>query len=174
MIASSSFCGPADGQLREPRLAAASRAVKGRDELAVGGGCDEPVADLAGELGRLRPARGDHDLGRLLGQRVETGVLDRVVRPPVARQAALPELAHHLHRLAEHLATDEGRRPPVSEHVLVEVLPGADAEEEPSRQHRRARRGRLRDDRRVHPDHRARHPCPDPQPLGLHGDATEH
>ena len=40
--------------------------------------------------------------------------------------------------------------------MLVQVLAGADAEEEPAGQHRRRRRGRLGDDRRMDPDGRAR------------------
>src|SRR5215210_954993 len=56
--------------------------------------------------------------------------------------APLPEEAHDLYGLFEHLQAHVGGRPAVPEDVLVEVLAGADAKGEASPQHdRRGRRG---------------------------------
>ena len=71
--------------------------------------------------------------------------------------AALPELAHHCHRFLQHLEPDVRRWPSVTEDVLVERFAAAHAEREPPRQHRRRRRGRVGDDRRVRADQGARH-----------------
>ena len=88
------------------------------------------VADPARELGRERLRRRDRDRRRLVGQRVEPRVLDRVVRAAVRLVAALPEQAHHLDRLLEHLEPLVRRRPARAGDVLVQVLARADAEEE--------------------------------------------
>ena len=58
--------------------------------------------------------------------------------------------------------------------MLVQVLARTDAEEEPTREHRRCRRGRLGDDRGMDPQDRARHPRADDEPLGGRRDAPEH
>ena len=58
--------------------------------------------------------------------------------------------------LLEHLEPLLVARPAVAEDVLVQVLAGADAEEEPARHERGARRRSLRDDRGMDPDQRAR------------------
>ena len=49
-----------------------------------------------------------------------------------------------------------GARPALAEDVLVQVLAGADAEEEAARHHRGDGRRRLGDDRRVDADHAGR------------------
>ena len=71
--------------------------------------------------------------------------------------AALPERAHDLDRLLEHLEPHVGRRPGVAEDVLVERLAGADAEPEAAVEQDRRRRRGLRDDRRVDAHRRAGH-----------------
>jgi hypothetical protein len=67
-----------------------------------------------------------------------------------------PQPADDLDRLLEHLQAHVGRRPGVAEDVLVQRLPRADAELEAPAEHHGRRRRRLRDDRRVHPQRRAR------------------
>jgi hypothetical protein len=99
------------------------------------------------------------------------GVVAAAMRPD---DIAGPQRAHDLHRLLEHLAAHRGGRPAVAVHGLVEPLAGADAEEEPARHHRRCRRGRVGDDRRVRADRRARHRGPDPDALGDLRDRAEH
>ena len=123
---------------------------------------------------RARPrsaAARDDDVGRLVGQRVEARVLDRVVLAAVALDAALPEEPDHRDGLLQHLEPLVPRRPAVAEDVLVQVLAGADAEEEAARHHRRRGRRRLGDDRRVDADRRAGDAGAEPQPLGRVGDA---
>ena len=73
----------------------------------------------------------------------------------VVGEVALPQLAHHLDGLLEHLQPDVLARPAVAEDVLVERLAGADAQGEPAVElHGGGRRG-LGHDRRVHPHGRA-------------------
>ena len=128
----------------------------------------------SGELCRVRLRGGDDDRRRLVGQRVDAGLLDRVVLAAVGLVATPPELADRVDRLLEHLEPLVRRRPLRARHVLVEVLAGADAEEEPPAQHHLRRRRRLGDDRRVDPDQRARDRRPEADPLGRRGDAADH
>ena len=75
----------------------------------------------------------------------------------MAELRTLPEPAHDLDRLLEHLQPHVGLRPAVAEDVLVERLAAADAEREAALEQDGRRRGRLGDDRGVDPDGRARH-----------------
>jgi hypothetical protein len=61
----------------------------------------------------------------------------------------------------------------VADHVLVESLPGSDAEGEPAIGEDRCGRGGLRDDRRVVSDERAGHPGGEHDPVGARGDRGE-
>ena len=69
--------------------------------------------------------------------------------------AALPEQADDLDGLFEHVLALVRCRPAGPDHVLVEVLAGAHAEEEATRHHRSCGGGRMGDDRRVGADGRA-------------------
>ena len=80
-------------------------------------------------LGRSRRRRSRH---RLVGQRVDARVLARCSACRGAVSLALPQLAHDLDGLLEHLQPYVGLRPRVAEDVLVERLAGADAEHEPA------------------------------------------
>ena len=104
------------------------------------------------ELCGLRLRCSDVDLDLLVGQRVHARVVDGVVLAAMRLLAALPQQAHHLDGFLEHLEPLVRQRPAVAEHVLVEVLAAADAEEEAARHHRGDGCGRLRDDRRVDAD----------------------
>ena len=79
------------------------------------------------------------------GQVVDARVLDGVVAAVVAVLAALPQRAHDLDRLLEHLQAHVGLGPVVAEDVLVERLAAADAEVEAPPVQDRAGRGGLRD-----------------------------
>src|SRR3954463_11312969 len=68
--------------------------------------------------------------------------------------AALPEKSDHLDGFLEHVEALIRKRPAATEHVLVEVLPGADAEEEPPRHHAAHCCCSLRDDRGMDTDDR--------------------
>ena len=95
--------------------------------------------------------------------------------PRNRRVVALPELAHDLDRLLEHRDALVGRGPADAGDVLVQVLAGADAEEEAAGpHHRRARRRGLRDDRRVDADQRAGDARAEPEALGRLRDAADH
>jgi hypothetical protein len=96
-----------------------------------------------------------------------------VVLAPVAVQLALPQPAHDLDRLDEHLGTVVIDRPVIAEDVLVEVLAGPDAEEESAVEEVGGRRRGLRDDRRMGPDHRTGHAGADLQRGGLTRNAAE-
>ena len=65
-------------------------------------------------------------------------------------------------------------RPALADHVLVEVLPGAEAEREAPVGEDLQRRGLLRDDRRVVAQGRAGHVGHQLDPLGRLGDRAEH
>ena len=84
---------------------------------------------------------------------------------PVRDLLAGPQLPDHVHRLLQQLEPLPRQRPARTGDVLVEVLARADAEEEAAPHHARDRRGRLRDDRRVDPDERARDTRPHADPL---------
>jgi hypothetical protein len=58
--------------------------------------------------------------------------------------------------------------------VLVQVLSGAETEQEAARHERRARRRRLGDDGRVDADERARDPGSQLKPLGRLRDRPDH
>ena len=72
------------------------------------------------------------------------------------------QLADDLDRFLEHLEPLVGPRPAVAEHMLVEILARADAEEEASIQQHLCRRGGVGDDRGMDADQRARNSGPDP------------
>src|SRR5438105_15742112 len=109
----------------------------------------------------------------MLGKRVDTRMVDGVMTAAVRLLAALPEQPHHLDGFLEHLEPLVRQRPAVAEHVLVQVLARADAEEESSGHHRRHGRGRLRDESRMLADERARHAGADADLLGRLRDAAE-
>src|SRR5438477_2305023 len=138
---------PADLYLDVSRFSRAARAVVCGDDLTIGVCRDEAVGDTARDPRHFRSTRRDVNRRRCLAERVKTRVLDGEVCPAVALLSSAEEEAQHLDRLFEHLAACRERRPAAADHVLVQVLTGADAEEEaPVEHHRRCRRG-LRDDR---------------------------
>src|SRR2546423_34267 len=105
-----------------------------------------PRTAAGGPLGAPRSRSGNDDLGQRVGQVVDPGVLDRVVAPMVALHPAFPQPADDLDRLLEHLRSDVVLGPAVAEDVLVEVLAGADAQEEATRHQRSDRRRSLGND----------------------------
>lgn len=144
----------ADLDMARPVLAAGRPVVL--DQVGVGLRGDHRVAGARRELRRAGPARSNHDRRRLVGQREQLRVLHDVVRAAVVADAAPPQQPDHGDRLLEHLETRAARRPACADDVLVQILPGAEPEHEASRQQGRGRRGRLRDDRGVDADRRAR------------------
>src|SRR5437763_16887625 len=96
---------------------------------------DEAGADAAGDLRRLGSARRDIDRRRSLAERIEARVLDGEVRTAEAPLSAAEEQAHHLDRLLEHLAARLEWRPAATDDMLVQVLPGADTQEESAIEH---------------------------------------
>ena len=165
--------GPADPDLSVPRAIAAAGAVL-LDGFLVRLGGDECVTRATCQLSRFRPGRRDGDRDRMLGQRVERRVVDRVVLAAVGLLAAVPEEADHLDRLLEHLDPLVGRGPAGARDVLVQVLTCTEPEREPARQHRADGSGGLRDDRRMRPDQRARDAGRKLDPLGCLRDPAQH
>ncbi|MCO5553511.1 hypothetical protein L7F22_007033 [Adiantum nelumboides] len=133
---------------------AAGRGV-GVDEVGAGLGGEQTIAQLTGDPGRLRPARGDDDVRQRLRQVEHLRVLDREVLAAVGPVPAGPQQPDDLQCLAEHLVPDADDRPRMPGDVLGEPLTGADAEDEPAVGEQRGRRGGLGDDRRVVADRRA-------------------
>jgi hypothetical protein len=75
----------------------------------------------------------------------------------VQDELAGPERAHDRDGFLEHLEPHGRRRPAVGEDVLVQVLAGADPEEEAAVEHQRRRGRSLGHDRRVDANGRAGH-----------------
>jgi hypothetical protein len=87
--------------------------------------------------------------------------------------AARPQQPDDLQGLAEQLVPDAHRRPAATHHVLVEPLPGPDAEgEAPVAEQRGGGRG-LGDDRRVVAEERAGDAGGQLDPLGAGGDRAQ-
>src|SRR5882762_888237 len=126
---------PADLHLDVSRFPRAAGAVVRRDDLAIGVRGDEAIGDAASDSGHFRSTRRDIDRRRCLAERVETRVLDGEICPAVALLSSPEEEAQDLDRLFEHLAARRQRRPAAADHVLVQVLAGADAEEEATVEH---------------------------------------
>src|SRR5919204_4427207 len=162
--------GVADVKLAVARLVL----TEGLHQILVGGDRDQGVSGPTGELRGVWLRSGDGDLGRLVRKREDPGLLDGVVLAAVALVAALPEEAHDLDRLLEHLQPRLRPRPARARDVLVQLLAGADAEEEAAVHHGRARRGRLGADRRGDADRGARDASAEPDPLRCFGDAADH
>jgi hypothetical protein len=137
------------------------------DRLFVGRGRAEAVADPRGELDRLRAEARDEHGRRLVGQVVDAGVLDGVVAAMMAALAALPQRAHDLDGLLEHLEAHVDLGPAVAEDVLVERLAAAHAEVEAPLEQNGARGRGLGDDRGVDADGRAGDAGRDREPRGL-------
>ena len=111
-------------------LARPARALERRDDVCVGRGRDEAVADAARELRGVRLRCGDEDVDAAVRDVVDAGVVDGVVLAAVRLLAALPEEPEDADRFLEHLEALVRERPAAAEHVLVEVLAAADSEEE--------------------------------------------
>src|SRR5436189_17597 len=88
----------ADVQLPVARLVLAERLY----ELLIRSDGDQGVADAARQLGRVLLRGCDGDLRRLVREREDSRLLDRVVLAVVRLVAALPEQAHDLDRFLEH------------------------------------------------------------------------
>jgi hypothetical protein len=87
--------------------------------------------------------------------------------------AALPQLPHQRDGFLEHLEPLVGRGPLRPEHVLVQVLTCADAQEEAAGHQARDRRRGVRDDRRVDANQRARDARADTEALRVLRDRSE-
>src|SRR3954468_10878506 len=143
------------------------------DDVAVWRRRNQPVADPARELCGVRLSGRDENARQFVGEVVDACVIDRVVLAAVGLLTALPEEADHLHCFLEHLEALIRKRPTIAEHVLVEVLAGADTEEEPPGHHAADCRRGLRDYRRMNADDRRRHAGPDADALRGLGDTSE-
>ena len=163
----------ADRELAIPWLVLAARLLEQLEQLRLRARADQAVADPAGELGRLGRACCDHDRDRIVGQRVDARPLDGVVGAPPRRQLARPQLAHERDRLLEHVEAKVGWRPTVTQHVLVQVLAGADAQEEAAGQHRCGCGGGLRHDRGMDAHRGTGDARADLELVGDGGDATQ-
>jgi hypothetical protein len=158
--------GVADRDLSVARLAPAAARRELLDHLRFRSHTDEAVADSTRERGDLVAVGGDVQLRRFGRQRVQPRLLDGEVGAAMTLLAALPQQADHFDRFLEHLQAHGPFRPRIAVDVLVQVLAGADAEEEAPGHQRRRRRRRLRDDRRMDPPDRTRDAGAEPQPAG--------
>jgi len=113
-------------------------------------------------------------ISTLFGQVPDPCGVHAEVLPVVRHQVAAVELADHLDRLREHVLADVDARPALPDDVLVEVLPGAEAEGEPAVGEDLERRGLLGHDGRVVAQDRAGHVGHQLDPLGHLGDGAEH
>ena len=99
----------------------------------------------------------DGDRYAAVGRVPEPGRVDaEVVALPGGQLSGL-QLTDDRRRLDEHVLALVDRRPALAGDVLVEVLPGAEAEDEPAVREQLQRRGLLRHHRRVVADDRAGH-----------------
>src|SRR5919112_1210327 len=139
----------------------------------VGCGGDVAVADAGGQADRLGPQGRDQHRRRAVRQGVDAGVLDLIEAAVMADEAALPELAHDLHGLFEHLQAGVDPGPAVAEDVLVEVLAAADPEPEAALQGQGGGGRGLGEDGRVDADRGAGDPGGDRE-AGGGGDPADH
>jgi hypothetical protein len=166
--------GPAHVQLADPWFAAAAGRFERIHDVRVRGEADQAVAEPAGEFGAT-PAAGSHDDRRGLGRpSVELGVLDGEVGAAVVDLVALEQPTDQRDCFLEHLPAFRCCRPAEAGHMLVQAFPGADAEEEAARHHRRDGRGGVCYHGRVHAQDRRGDAGADPQPSRFPGDAAEH
>ena len=132
------------------------------------------VVGQRGEPGdRLLPAHRDADRHAALGQVPDARRLDPEVLAVVVDELARVERADHLDRLLEHVLARGDSRPARADHVLVEVLPAAEAEGEPAVGEQLDGRGLLRDHGRVVARRRAGHVGHEVDPLRRVGDGAE-
>ena len=87
-------------------------------------------AQLGGDAGRVRAARGHGDHRQLVGQVQDAGVVELEVAAVVRLVPALPQQVDDLERLAEDARAASARRGSPPDDVLVEPLARADAERE--------------------------------------------
>lgn len=125
---------PADRHLSHPDLARQSggpaRCMPGIHQLLIGFNGDQMIAQrrecLDGLLARYRHA----DRERNVGDVPDAGRVDlEVITLPVGDLAA-EQLADDLNGFAQHVVPALDRRPPATHHMLVQVLPAAQAEGE--------------------------------------------
>jgi hypothetical protein len=126
-------------------LVATAAGPEALDQLGVGHRDAVAISDASGQVDGLGAEPGHQNRWRLLGERVDPGVLHPVVRPRMAQRLALPEPADQLQRLLEHLEAHLGLGPVITEHVLVQRLATADAELKTALEHHRRGGRRLRD-----------------------------
>jgi MFS family permease len=148
---------PADLQPALDRpLPSACLAVEA-DEIPVRLHAHVAVGDPRGEPDGLVAEPGHEDRRRLIRHRVQPRRLDRVVPPGMGDELAGQQFPDHVDRFLEHLHAFLGAGPPAAKDVLVQRLPGADAEGEPAPGQQRRCRGGLRHDGRVLAQQRAGH-----------------
>src|SRR4030095_3418592 len=150
--------GPADGQASVSRFALAAGFVEKFDEIALRTCGDEAISRSPGHFGATGTADGNQQGRRLLRQRVEPRVFDRVVPSVMTLVAAFPEQPDDAYGFLEPLLTHLGLRPRGTDDVFVEVLAWSDAEKEPSFHHRRRSGSGVGDNGRMHAHCRASYP----------------
>lgn len=96
-----------------------------------------------------------------------------VVGAVVLDRVAFPQLADDADGLLQHLSAYVGAGPVDAGDVLVETLPGADAQEEAAVEHHCGGGGGVGDDCRMHADEGGGDPGAYTELLGGFGDATE-
>ncbi len=165
---------PAEVYLREAWLAGTARGLERVDHVGVGRHPDQAVGLLARELRGALPARGDDDRRRRIGAREELRLFDGEVLAASRDGLTRPQVTDHADRFAQHRPALRPRRPPLTHHVLVQPLAGAEPEEEATRHHHLDGRSCVRDGERVQAVNGRGHPGADAQRRRRARDPAEH
>src|SRR5215510_9103418 len=165
---------PAHRELAVAGFARAARLSEAADERSIRLGADQPVAEGGGDLHALLTARRHHERRRRGRKGVEPCVLHHVEGAAIALETALPQEPDDVNGLGQARLTHVRLRPSLADDVLVQVFPGAHAQEETSRHHGRGGGGSLRDNGGMHPHRRAGHRRPEPEPCGGEPDRADH
>src|SRR5262249_58473723 len=133
---------PAHRELAVAGLACAAGLPEGTDELSIRLDADQPVAEGGGDLHTFWTAHRHHERRRRRRKGIEPSLLHRVEGAAVALKTALPQEPDDVNGLGQARLTHVSLRPSLADDVLVQVFPGAHAQKETSRHHRRGGAGR--------------------------------
>src|ERR1051326_7399608 len=98
----------------ETRFLLSGSLAKLGHQFLVGFGGDKPVAELDSDLRAFWAGCGNHDRRRLLGQRVDAGVLEQKMFSVMAMLSALPQLPNDLDCFSQPFLTNLNFRPSVT------------------------------------------------------------
>lgn len=153
---------PADRDLPDCARALADRGglrvgVPILEQFTIGVGGDEMVCERTEFVDPSRAADRDADRHSALRQVPDPGGVHLEELAAIVDKFAGVQCPDNLDRLAEHPLAVEDTRPSLPDDVFVEVLPGAQSENEPAFGEQLHGGCLLRHDRRVVPDGRAGH-----------------